>query len=365
MRPVKVVFGTAIALLLCHCAICAAEAPAVVITVQFTPAMLKDIPCIHLTPTVVKRIKSEKDMVWLQRERNGWPYGSPGNLTVSSDEDVYLLSNGKLITGKLDLDQMYSHGFPRAIPGDRISGFCIDPWTVYTPQATTLPSIYILRGMGNEERPFVGKYLLHEGELTWDSFFLPEQVMPPDELKRMDLHTWGTTLFLNKQGNVYIGFWNKDHSVYQAAMFDKIGRFAEIVPSTVRDEDGSYYLVGKDKLLIFDKQGKLSVQVNVPASTQPGHFTADRLQATTRGVWARVTLEDESSQAYVHFGSDGEPMNWFVMDSKQLRGNLQNVLLNPFFSANGQYFYYGGIEVTTPKKGDEEATYVIFRAPLQ
>ena len=83
-----------------------------------------------------------------------------------------------------------------------------------------------------------------------------------------------------------------------------------------------------------------------------------------KGIWIKIALPGEKRrQAYVHFGTDGKPKEWFEYTHETVRGELHRTMLNPFFCLDGN-FYFGAIQVANIDAG-EEATYMIFCSSLE
>ena len=78
-------------------------------TLVFNYESLSQEKRITLSPKIVRRVKSEKDGLFVYRsgpkERN-FPYTGIDGLSVVADEDIYLLNNGAVVHLRTDVNDI-------------------------------------------------------------------------------------------------------------------------------------------------------------------------------------------------------------------------------------------------------------------
>ncbi len=341
----------------------------------FSREMLKPALKINLQPQVAHHVEGFPATP-LRLARGGptrhYPYDEPTALARGGNDAYFVLNLGApFLIIVPERGEIQGLDIPRRAYGDMYQGLAVDETVMYSPVTGMTPPATVLMKFWLADQQvgipgMVGWYtydLSREHPLRWERFLQVAEgigALPPEERGDVMPSSWGIGLVVEGDGNVAVSFDEK--KARKAAVFDKQGRFVRVVPSHLRDDRGYYYQVRYDSLFVYDPQEKLEAIVRFTGPD--AGLTNERWQASARGVWIKIALDQGKDQRYVLLGSDGKPKAWFACSDIRLNTGEERTLLNPFFSRSG-VFCYGAIEVTPTPTGAERAAYVIYGSPLK
>lgn len=290
----------------------------------------------------------------------------PTKMVVSIDSDCYFFVNDKLVRAKVTFEGMGITSFERMTAADSPTFMDIDPYAVFSAQKGKSPAITLLLNANNHGERMIAVYELGIGMSdppVWKRFIRASDVYQGEELAKIDLCTWGQAFALC-ENDILISYRDKNSKTNKTVRINENSKIVSHVPSYIRDKKGYYYAESGNKLTTYSPAEKMVAEIGFASPPNIGCLTVAQWQAVDTGVWIQILLAGKK-RAYIHYGPNGNPIEWFEIDYEELAKPTRKGMGSPYFSVDGRYFYYCAVEAKTTDKGDRDDSFVLCRVALK